>query len=338
MLGCASIHLSKIVLAQQIMSFQKIAFTIFAGVGTLLSCVYFSALYTKSGRSVARKMLLKFYNSLPNPLTPSVKFADRVQKHGPLEKICDGLWVVKGSMPAPFPDGFYRVMVVYQPPKSKSLLLFSVLCLDEATLKEIDELGTVTHIYVPCSWHTLDASAYKDRYPKAKVVAPRKAIARVVGKTEVDVAAEAIFAYVGEENGDRSELLVPSGTMEEHVRIIELQGVSDEFDELTLLVDLANSFDGTKKRALLLNDLIFNEPPKPPTLFRRIFRVKDEAMSKFSLIINVGSISQFRMWLRNVLLDLVVKEEVEVLTFSHGEPISGKDATRKFIHNFAYSF
>ncbi|KAJ1555173.1 hypothetical protein HK096_007806 [Nowakowskiella sp. JEL0078] len=315
---------------------QKIAFSLFAGVGTLVSCVYYLALYTKSGRGVARQLLLKFYNSMPNPLPPSIKFANRVQKHGPLQKIRDGLWVVKGSMPAPFPDSFYRVMIVYQPPNSKSLLLFSVLCLDEATLKEIDDLGTVTHIYVPCSWHTLDATAYKERYPKAKVVAPRKAIPRAVGKTEVDVAAEAIFANVGREDG--SEVLVPSNVMEEHVRIINPQGVSDEFDELSLLVDLTNGSDGAKRRALLLNDLMFNTPPKPPTLFQRIFGVKEVTMSKFGLIITVKSISQFRAWLRNTLLDLVVKEEVEVLTFSHGDPIAGKDEARKFIHKKAYSF
>jgi hypothetical protein len=66
------------------------------------------------------------------------------------------------------------------------LAAHSVIACDEATMKAIDELGPVEFVIVPNPYHTMDAPAWKGRYPAAKVIAPAPACAAVARKLPVD--------------------------------------------------------------------------------------------------------------------------------------------------------
>ena len=98
-----------------------------------------------------------------------------VQPHGPLIQLGEGLWQVTGSLKrSPLP----RNMVVWRSP-NQSLLIHSAICLDEETMQELDALGEVSHIVVPCELHCADIVPYHQRYPNAKVLCPTCAQAKV---------------------------------------------------------------------------------------------------------------------------------------------------------------
>lgn len=93
---------------------------------------------------------------------------ERVLPHGPLVELRPGLWQVTGTLnrnPVP------RNMVVWRSP-SGSILIHSAVCLDEASMRGLDALGPVHHIVVPCPIHRMDAPAFAERYPEAKMLAP----------------------------------------------------------------------------------------------------------------------------------------------------------------------
>ena len=95
-------------------------------------------------------------------------FASHVLPHGELVKLCEGVYQVEGSLPHGV--GLPRNMVVYQIPKTNSLLLHSVIALNEEEMKKLEELGDPNIIIVPNHLHTLDASVYQRRYPHIKTV------------------------------------------------------------------------------------------------------------------------------------------------------------------------
>ncbi|KAJ3298620.1 hypothetical protein HK104_010541 [Borealophlyctis nickersoniae] len=288
---------------------------------------YLLIMNTKYGRRVARRALFALFNSLPDPLPKTLPFEHRVQPHGPLEKLHEGLWVVKGSMPnMPLP----RMMAVYRPPNSTSLLVYSVLCLDSDTLAELDKLGTVTYIFIPCSWHTLDASAWTARYPNAKLLAPRRSLDRLQNKVVGNiVAAEDIFPVLGSRGGGVVASGEGGGAMERSVRLVFAKGTSAQCDECELLVTLPPTTRGpetsnlikrkdttktsTNHHALIINDM-FHEELKLTTLSR---------------ILMIDQRAQFREWLREFIKVVVEEENVEVVTVSHGAPIVGREEVQK---------
>jgi hypothetical protein len=102
-----------------------------------------------------------------------------VLEHGKLEKLADNLWWTWGSLPR---MSLKRSMVVARRADS-SLVIHNAICLNEETMREIEDLGTPKHIIVPNAGHRLDAVAWKKRYPDAKFYGPkggREAIEKVV--------------------------------------------------------------------------------------------------------------------------------------------------------------
>ncbi|KND00511.1 uncharacterized protein SPPG_04823 [Spizellomyces punctatus DAOM BR117] len=285
------------------------AVQILKGVGVAaLTCLsgYYLLTRTRHGRRVSRAGLLYILYSLPDQIKPDTPFPQRVQPHGPLEKVTDGLWIVTGIVPG---SNMPRIMPVYRPPNSTSLLLYSVLCADESTMAEIDALGTVTHIYIPCSWHTIDAAAYKTRYPNAKLIAPRASLPRIKDKVKAEVqAAEDLFPA-----WTHSDDVTPvgHGTMEQCVRLVAPQGVSSEFDEVELLITLPNSTKTAPRHALLLNDLL--QSGGGDTL----------KFQTIGLVLMVDRVKAVRDWFSTLMEDVVRKRNVEILTRSHGKPIIG---------------
>lgn len=91
-----------------------------------------------------------------------------VLRHGPIERLSDNLWRVKGALPG---MSLERVMTVVRRADG-SLLLHSPIALAEAQQSELEALGSVAALVVPNAGHRLDAPAYKQRYPQAVVFCP----------------------------------------------------------------------------------------------------------------------------------------------------------------------
>jgi hypothetical protein len=103
----------------------------------------------------------------------------KILNHGPLERLADNLWRVKGSLPG---MSLERVMTVVRR-SNGALLLHSVIALNEAAMRELEALGPIVEMLVPNAGHRLDSAAYKRRYPGIRVYCPpggREKIAEVV--------------------------------------------------------------------------------------------------------------------------------------------------------------
>ncbi len=82
-----------------------------------------------------------------------------------------------------------RNMLVYRLP-DQTLLLHSVIALDDARMKELESLGEPAVLIVPSKIHRLDAGVYKERYPALKVICPKVARSAVEQVVKVDALAE----------------------------------------------------------------------------------------------------------------------------------------------------
>jgi hypothetical protein len=106
----------------------------------------------------------------------------QVFPHRPIEKLEPNLWRVEGDLP----DGNgTRVMTIVKK-KNGELVIHNAIALEEDAMKEIDAFGDVTTIIVPSGYHRLDAKVFKERYPKAKFVAPEGAKKKVEQVVQVD--------------------------------------------------------------------------------------------------------------------------------------------------------
>src|SRR5687768_8895831 len=110
----------------------------------------------------------------------------KVLDHGPLERLADNLWRVKGSLPG---MSLERVMTIVRR-SDGSLILHSAIACDEPTMRQIEALGTPAIMIVPNRGHRLDAPAYKKRYPQLRVYTPRGGRETVEEVVAVDGAYE----------------------------------------------------------------------------------------------------------------------------------------------------
>src|ERR1043165_5255911 len=153
--------------------------------------------------------------------------------HSPLEALAPNLWIVRGE----FPDSqLPRNMVVYRYGDG-SLLLHSVVALDERTMRHLEALGKPSIMVIPNWDHWAHIVAFKKRYPDLTVVCPQASRARVEQRLAVDATCEAYFPRHG------MQFYVPPG-------MDPVEGVL----ELPL---------GDGRVALLMNDLITNVPHQP---------------------------------------------------------------------------
>jgi hypothetical protein len=114
----------------------------------------------------------------------------KVLGNEPIEKLEDNLWHVEGALP----DMPLRRRMLVIKLADGSLLVHNAICLPEAQQRELDAWGPVKWIVVPNGWHRLDAAAYADRYPDAKVVCPAASQARVAKAVRVDGTLERLPA------------------------------------------------------------------------------------------------------------------------------------------------
>jgi hypothetical protein len=216
----------------------------------------------------------------------------RVLPHGPLTELAPGLWQATGTLKRnPLP----RNMVVWRSPEG-GLVVHSPVCLDAPAMKELDALGPVSHLIVPCPMHRMDAPAFAQRYPEARVLAP--ACAR-------EAADEAVAVHETCE-----ESLLALG-----VTVHAPAGLSPF--ELHYELPLE---DGS--RALVMTDALFNLGPNPPGGF---------AGFTLKLMGSVGPLGMTRLgrWFllqnkpayRAYLEELAQIHRLSVLCVAHGDAV-----------------
>jgi hypothetical protein len=121
----------------------------------------------------------------------------KVEPHGELIKIAEGIWSVEGVIKMPL-GKFPRRMTVIALASGK-LAIWSPISLGEAEMTKLDALGPVGFLIVPNAAHRLDLRSWKSRFPDALVVASRGAVAAVGEAAAVDatenVLADAAVAF-----------------------------------------------------------------------------------------------------------------------------------------------
>jgi hypothetical protein len=151
-----------------------------------------------------------------------------VLPHDPIAKLEPDLWCVAGSTPMPLNR---RAMIVRL--SSGRLVFLNAMPLEEPAQQEVEGWGEPAFLVVPNGFHRLDVAAWKQRYPRAKVLAPAAHRAKVAERVAVDGAFE----------------LLPGG---EGIERVPVEG---------LKIDEGVFFAG---RSLLVpGDLIFNVPHGP---------------------------------------------------------------------------
>jgi hypothetical protein len=150
-----------------------------------------------------------------------------VLPHGPIEHLAENLWWVQGTLAG---MSLKRVMTIARLTDGR-LVIHSGIALDDASMHQIESWGTPTFLVVPSAYHRLDAPAYKKRYPKLRVLAPRGSKARVEKVVPVDGSYEDFPATDG-------------------VRLETLHGVNDVEGAMVV-----RSSDGV---SVVLNDTVFN--------------------------------------------------------------------------------
>jgi hypothetical protein len=105
-----------------------------------------------------------------------------VLDHSPLRELEQNVWEVTGTVPG-MPIGRHMTAIKLS---DGSLVIHNAVCLREEEQRRLDAWGPIRYVIVPNGWHRLDAPAYAERYPEAKVLCPEPARARVEKAVRVD--------------------------------------------------------------------------------------------------------------------------------------------------------
>jgi hypothetical protein len=165
--------------------------------------------------------------------------AHRLFPHGELHALAPNLWQVRGSMSFPL----RRNMTVYRLPDG-TLVLHSVVAMEEAGMKALEALGRPAVMVIPHGGHRMDAGFYKQRYPDLKVACPPE------GKQKAEERC-------GRVDGTPEEILSPLG-----IKVHPVHGVRQ--GEFALEVDIPGG------KALITNDVLGSRDPheKLPLMVR----------------------------------------------------------------------
>ena len=116
----------------------------------------------------------------------------KILSHGDIRELGPGVWEVKGALPIPLK----RVMTIVRLPDG-SLLLHSVVAMNEAGMAKLDALGKPSIMIVPHGGHRMDPPFYKARYPELRVVGPAAARAKIEEVIKLDATCEDALPAVG---------------------------------------------------------------------------------------------------------------------------------------------
>lgn len=207
--------------------------------------------------------------------------------HSELTPLAGDLWVVRGEFPSsPLP----RNMVVYR--YGDSLLLHSVVALEERAMRQLESLGKPSIMMIPNWDHWAHIVAFKKRYPDLTVVCPAASRARVEERLAVDATCEEYFPRHG------MRFSVPPG-------MDPVEGV------LELPLDAG-------RVALVMNDLVTNVPHRKG-LRGLLLRVTGSSGRPRVIPIVRRRLKIDRRLIRRYLEEQARRPEVAVLTTSHGE-------------------
>lgn len=216
-----------------------------------------------------------------------------VRPHGPLEQLTDSLWHLEGEVPT---MAIGRHMVVARRADG-SLVVHNAIACDEQVMAQLDALGPVAYVIAPNAFHRIDGGRYAERYPAAKILTPKPAMARVRQRMRVD--------------GDVLEL-----PADETLRAMPLPGVVGE------AMLLHTDQDGHV--TAIFNDILFNLPDTVPGVSGLIMRLLGSVGgAKVTRVAKWGLVKD-RAALRARFLELSANEMLVRVVPGHGALISGE--------------
>jgi hypothetical protein len=230
-------------------------------------------------------------NEIVKPSVSASEWQREVFPHSPLEALAPDLWIVRGE----FPDSqLPRNMVVYCY-GGDSLLLHSVVALDERTMRHLEALGKPSIMVIPNWDHWAHIVAFKKRYPEITVVCPAASRSRVERRLAVDQTCEAYFPRHG------IEFHVPPG-----------------MDAVEGVLELPLGDGGV---ALAMNDLITNVPHQPG-LWGLVLRLTGSTGRPRVIPIVRRRLKIDRTVMRGYLEALARRRDVAIITTSHGQSLT----------------
>jgi hypothetical protein len=152
-----------------------------------------------------------------------------VLPHGKLEPLAENLWWTWGSLKG---MSLKRSMVVARR-KDGGLVVHNAIALDDAGMKDLEALGAPAYLIVPNAGHRLDAPAYKKRFPKARVFAPRGACEAVAKVVDV----EGIYEDFPPDDDVRFEMLHGVGDAEGAMIVRSADGVTVVLNDAVFNMD-----------------------------------------------------------------------------------------------------
>jgi len=105
-----------------------------------------------------------------------------VLENSPIEELEENVWEVAGAVPG---MAIGRRMTAIKL-SDGGVVVHNAICLREEEQRRLEAWGPVRYLIVPNGWHRLDAHAYAERYPDAKVLCPNAARRRVEKVVRVD--------------------------------------------------------------------------------------------------------------------------------------------------------
>lgn len=119
---------------------------------------------------------------------PSILDRRKAEPHAPLIAIADRLLTVEGEIPMPL-GRFPRRMTIVGLTGNRTAL-FSPVALDEPAMQQVEALGEPAFLIIPNGFHRRDSRIFKQRYPRARVLAPPGARTRVEKAVPVDATED----------------------------------------------------------------------------------------------------------------------------------------------------
>lgn len=219
-----------------------------------------------------------------------------VLPHEPIARFEDNLWSVRGALPR---GSMWREMTMVRLPDGR-LVFHNAIPLDEASMRMVEAWGSPGFLVVANRFHRLDIHAFKQRYPKLRVLCPAGDHKQVEEKVAVDGHLDAL-------------------PTQETLRLLPSRGTKN--GEAIL------SVQSGPRRTLVFGDTLFNLPHLPGldgALFRLIGStggVKVTFVARRLLINDKHALAaQFR--------ELANEPGLHRLLFSHGAPVEGDEAVR----------
>lgn len=108
-----------------------------------------------------------------------------VLPHKPIDKLSANLWRVSGTM-----NGKVQRQMVLARMDDGRVLVHNAFALEAPEMAELEAWGEPSVIFVPNGFHRQDALIWKQRYPKAQVIAPGGSKKRVAKALPVEAVTE----------------------------------------------------------------------------------------------------------------------------------------------------